>query len=345
MGRIPLQRLQTFLVAARTRNLSRAAWQMSLTVSALSHQMRALEDRLGARLFVRGPRGLALTTQGEALLEVVGPPFDAIDRGLRRFRHKREDTLTVSVMPRIATGWLVPRLPRFVALHPEIELNIQSSIDLVDFDREPVDVAIRFGRGHWPGVRVEALFDEYIQPVASNRLIEAHGLGPGDDFTKLPLLGAPSDRWNAWFEQFGGTPPERYVATFDDSETLLKAALEGMGVALGPVTIAQPMLDCCRLVALSPHRLRADFSHWLVYPPRSEDHPALVAFREWVLEEARDYAAAWGTGEAPVIEVASATRSGHSASKARDKVRSSGKIAGKAQATGLSRDKRCEIDS
>src|SRR5687767_13100727 len=167
MSRIPLQHLQTFLVAARTKNLPRAAEQMSLTVSALSHQMRALEERIGGRLFVRGPRGLTLTAQGEALLETIGPPFDAIDRGLKRLKHRRDDTLTVSTMPRIATGWLVPRLPRFVAAHPEIELNIQSSIDLVDFERDAVDVAIRFGRGQWPGVHAELLFDEYIQPVAS----------------------------------------------------------------------------------------------------------------------------------------------------------------------------------
>lgn len=341
MSRIPLHTLQTFVTAARTRNLSRAAEVLNLTVSALSHQMRGLEERLACKLFLRGPRGLTLTAQGQQLLETVGPPLDQIDRGLKRMRHKRDDTLTVSVMPRVASGWLVPRLPRFVQAHPEIELNIQSSIDLVDFDRDPVDVALRFGRGEWAGVRSEPLFDEYIQPVASSALLERVGYRAGDDWSKLPLLGAPSDRWNAWFEQFGGTAPPRYVANFDDSETLLKAALEGLGVALGPVTLALPLLECCRLVALSHNRLRSDFSHWLVYPLRSEDHAGMHAFRSWALAEAQAYNAemlavagdACGTdackphaddaSRAP-DEAANATRSGQKAAKVRSSSRSSG---------------------
>lgn len=291
MSRVPMQALQGFVAAARAKNLSRAAERLNLTVSALSHQMRGLEERVGRKLFERGPRGLALTPYGQQLFDQVGPAFDTVERALRGLKAKREDQLTVSAMPRIAGGWLVPRLPRFVARHPEVELTIQSGVELVDFEREPVDAALRFGRGEWPGVRAEPLFEEWIAPVAAPALAERHHVGLCDPLPeRLPLLGAPSDRWTAWFRTYGGTPPKRYVATFSDSEALLKAAAEGLGVALAPLTLARPLLDAGKLVLLTEHCMRAEFSHWLVYPARSEDHAGLRAFRAWLLEEAAEYA-------------------------------------------------------
>lgn len=292
MSRIPLQALQGFVTAARTRNLSRAAERMNLTVSALSHQMRGLEDRLGRKLFERGPRGLALTVHGQQLFDQVGPAFDTVERALRSLKTPREEQLTISAMPRIASGWLVPRLPGFVAAHPEIELNIQSSAELVDFERDAVDAALRFGPGNWPGVHAEPLFDEWIAPVASPAFVASHGVDICETLPDVPLLGAPSDRWPAWFRTFGGTPPKRYVATFSDSEALLKAAAEGLGVALAPLTLARPLLDAGKLELLTANCMRADFSHWLVYPPRSQEHAGLRAFRTWLLAEAHAYAAA-----------------------------------------------------
>ncbi|HVF34221.1 MAG TPA: LysR substrate-binding domain-containing protein [Candidatus Saccharimonadia bacterium] len=292
MSRVPLQALQGFVAAARAKNLSRAAERMNLTVSALSHQMRGLEDRVGRKLFERGPRGLSLTAYGQQLFDQVGPAFDTVEHALRKLKASGDEQLTISAMPRIAGGWLVPRLPRFVALHPEVELNIQSSAQLIDFEREPIDAALRFGRGEWPGLRADPLFDEWIAPVASAGFVAAHGVDICDTLPDVPLLGAPSDRWQAWFKTFGGTPPKRYVATFSDSEALLKAAAEGLGVALAPLTLARPLLDAGKLVLLTANCMRADFSHWLVYPPRSEEHAGLRAFREWLLAEARAYGAA-----------------------------------------------------
>ena len=108
---------------------------------------------------------------------------------------------------------------------------------------------------------------------------------------EYPLLGDPGGRWSDWFARFGGTPPKRYRANFTDSETLHRAAAEGMGIALGRVTLAQPMLDAGLLLTLFEQRLRADYSHYLVYPPRSANHAGLTAFREWLLQEAREYVA------------------------------------------------------
>lgn len=291
MSKAPLHALQGFVSAARARNLSRAADGLHLTVSALSHQMRALEERLGRRLLVRGPRGITLTSEGERLFEAVAPQLDAIERALKPYRARSQDALTLSMMPRVASAWLVPRLPRFVAAHPDLQLNIQSTVELVDFERDGVDAALRFGPGAWPGLEAEHLFDEWIQPVASPELLQRVGWEADGELSRLPLLGSAGGRWAAWFEAFGGSPPRRYVAHFDDSETLLRAALEGLGVALAPLMLAQPMLDQGKLLPLVGRRQRSDYAHYLVYPQRAEPGAALRAFRAWVKEEARKYAA------------------------------------------------------
>ena len=140
MGKLPLGLLQQFVLVARLGNLSRAAAQANLTVSALSHQMRQLEERLERRLFERGPRGVTLTVDGCSLLEAVGEHFDGIEHALSRYHQRRHDALTLSASPGIMSSWLVPRLPRLVAVHPDLELSLQSSSGLVNFEREPVDV-------------------------------------------------------------------------------------------------------------------------------------------------------------------------------------------------------------
>ncbi len=289
MGRPPLIALQGFVIAARTGNLSLAARQLHLTASALSHQIRGLEERLGICVFIRGPRGVELTPEGVRLLESVGPQFESIDRAMQQFSAPHADVLTLSLMPSVASSWLLPRLPKFVAQHPQLQLNLQSCVELVNFDREHVDAAIRFGPGEWPGVHAEHLFDDWLTPIASPELIARLGRPTLDTLSDWPLLRDPENVWTKWFHTFGGKPPARYVAHFDDTETLHRAAIEGMGIALGRLTMARPLVDAGQLVLLSTHRLRAEFAHYLVYPPRSEKHPALLAFRAWLLDEAHRY--------------------------------------------------------
>jgi len=283
MPKVPLHALPGFVAAARARNLSRAAASLHVTVSALSHQMRGLEELLGHRLFHRGPRGLTLTPAGEQLFGQAAPHLDAISAALAPQPARNPDALTVSVMPSVASSWLIPRLPAFTASHPEVELNLQSTSDVVDFDREEVDVAIRFGQGDWPQLRTHLLFEEWVIPVCSPELLRRFPRAARGEFTGVPLLRDLGERWHAWFAQFGGSPPSRWVAAFDDTDALQRAAMEGMGVALGRLTMARPLLESGRLVALTDNRLPDRYAHYLVYPPRSENHAALVAFRAWIL--------------------------------------------------------------
>lgn len=291
MGRLPLGLLQQFVLVARQGNLSRAAAQANLTVSALSHQMRQLEERLERRLFERGPRGVKLTVEGCRLLEAVGEHFDGIEHALSHYRTRHHDALTLSASPGIMSSWLVPRLPRLVAAHPELELSLQSGSALVDFEREPVDVALRYGRGEWAGLHSERLFGEWIAPVAAPALIARMGGADPRDLSGWPLLGEPnpSRRWSDWFGRTGGTPPARYVAQFDSLDALRHAALEGLGVALGRMVTSKSLIDAGRLEVLGDNYLAVEEAYWLVYPPRSLEHRGLQAFRAWLLAEADDY--------------------------------------------------------
>jgi LysR family transcriptional regulator, glycine cleavage system transcriptional activator len=297
MSRPPLHALQGFVTAARSGNLSRAAESLHLTVSALSHQIRGLEERLGRRLFVRSARGVQLTGDGRQLFERVAGHFDALEQALQPFAARHDDVLTLSVTPSMASAWLVPRLAGFLAAHPQVEINLQSESAMVDFQRDgAIDAALRIGQGKWPGVAAEHLFDEWVAPVASPALVERMGgLPAAEDLHRWPLLGDPDrdDLWNDWFTRFGGVAPNRFVASFDDSEALHRGAAAGVGVALGKLTRVRLLLESGQLLLLTPHqRLQTDYAHYLVYPPRSAEHLGLQAFRQWLHAQARDYAIA-----------------------------------------------------
>ncbi|QNJ99744.1 LysR substrate-binding domain-containing protein [Dyella telluris] len=292
MARISLDLLQQFVQVARLGNLSRAAEQANLTVSALSHQVRQLEQRMERKLFERGPRGVQLTHEGRRLMEAVGHHFEGIDRAMAGFRCRRDDVLTLSAIPGVMSSWLVPRLARLVAAHPELQLNLQSSVELVNFERDPVDAAVRYGRGPWPGLITERLFGEWIAPVASPALLERVGDVDPNDLGQWPLLGDPGDRWRDWFAQTQGEPPSRYVAHFDNTDALQRGALEGMGVALARMVMARPLIEAGLLKVLGNRYQQIPEAYFLVYPEHARDHVGLRTFREWLLGEAGKYAEA-----------------------------------------------------
>jgi LysR family transcriptional regulator, glycine cleavage system transcriptional activator len=239
---------------------------------------------LRVRLLERGSRGVTLTAEGERLHREVAPHFNAIERALRAPTSRNETALRIDSLPWFATSWLIPRLPAFVAAQPDIELSVSANWELVDFEHSDFDAALRFGSRGWPSVKSDLLFDEWLFPVASPGLVNRCKKIGFADIGRWPLIGDPVDRWPQWFARHGGNVPKRFVARFDSSDTLLRGALEGLGVALVPATLAMPLLHVRRLVRVGARRLAAGQSYFLVYPERTLRHAAFVKFRDWLLQ-------------------------------------------------------------
>jgi LysR family glycine cleavage system transcriptional activator len=285
----PLNALRAFEAAARLGSISRAADEIHVTHGAVSHQVKALEEFLGVSLFAKQGRGVAPTAAGKRLAERVGSALDQIAEVAAAIaRHEDPGRLTISTLPSLATRWLLPRIGSFMEAHPEFDVNIHTSVSLVDFARDDVDIAIRFGRGAWPGVRVERLMAEEYLAVCSPKLNRGALPKRPADLRKHRLLRSDSELWAPWFQAAGLDWPEpTKVSVIDDSSALLVAAASGQGIALARRSLAASDLAAGTLVQLFDITVAADSAHWLVWPPHAESYPKLRAFRQWAKREAQ----------------------------------------------------------
>ncbi|MEE8533201.1 MAG: transcriptional regulator GcvA [Alphaproteobacteria bacterium] len=285
----PLNALRAFEAAARHLSFTHAAEELNVTQAAISHQVKALEERLGVQLFRRLNRALLLTDAGQAYLPPVRDAFDRLDEATERlFSHDSRGALTVSVLPSVAAKWLVPRLGRFRESHPDIDVRIDANMHLTDFSREDVDVALRYGGGKWPGLRADRLMTEDFFPVCSPALLEGPvPLRTPEDLRHHTLLHDDNRTdWTVWFLAAGieGGDPTRGPG-FTDSSLVLQAAAEGQGVALGRSALAAVDLAAGRLVKPFDISLPATFAYYLVCPETTAERPKVVAFREWLFGE------------------------------------------------------------
>jgi LysR family glycine cleavage system transcriptional activator len=298
----PLAALRAFEAAARHLSFTRAAGELHVTQTAISHQIRALEDLLGVKLFRRLPRGLVLTEEAQRYLPAVRDAFDRIDAATAELIAARGGgPVTASVVPSFAARWLVPRLGRFRAAHPEIDLRISASLHLVDFAREDVDLGIRMGRGHYPGLRVDRLFGESLTPVCAPTLLEGSApLRRPEDLRHHVLLHEDDyTGWQLWLELAGVEGVDaRRGPIFTDAAMVVQAAAEGQGVALGRMALAAWDLAAGRLIRPFDVSMPHDIAYYLVCPEASAERPRVAAVRAWLLAEAAEYARELG-GLAP----------------------------------------------
>lgn len=267
-----------------------------MTPAAISHQVKALEEHLGVALFRRLPRGLLLTDAAQSCLPLLGKGFDELAAAIESLRRVGDDrVLTVSIMPSLAAKWLLPSLPDFQTLHPDIDLHISATTRSVDFGRDDIDVAIRYGLGHWPGLRTDLLRTEELFPVCSPRLLEGpHALRTPDDlrhhtllhdlFWKSEFAGDFPD-WSTWFEAAGieDIEPTRGLA-LTPSDMVFDAAIAGQGVALGRSVLVEADLFDERLVKPFGPTIPLDYAYYLVCPEATADRPKVAAFRAWIVE-------------------------------------------------------------
>lgn len=266
------------------------AKELFVTQAAISHQVKALEAYLGLDLFRRLNRGLMLTDDGQAYLPPIRRAFDLINEATSKATERDEaGTLSVTVLPSFGARWLVARLGRFRTAHPDIDVRVSATSDLVDLARENFDVGIRYGRGQYPGMRTVRLLTEDIVPVCSPQLITgSNPLKQPKDLLHHTLLHEESHGdWRTWLLSAGvqDIDPAR-GPVYTEASMLVQAAAAGQGVALARGVLAADALSAGRLVQPFELSLPTEFAYYIVSPESKADRVKIVAFTEWLLKEA-----------------------------------------------------------
>jgi len=300
----PLNALRAFEAAARHMNFTRAADELSVTPGAVSQQIQNLEDFIGAALFKRTPKGLLLTDAAQTALPALREAFDRLGEAASLLTAAVDGRrVTVSAAPSFAAKWLVPRLGRFEAAHPEVDVWLSAGMELVDFADGDVDVAIRYGSGRYAGLEVTKLMRETVLPVAAPALLAERPLETPEDLAHHTLLhdGSPDadescPDWSMWLAARGvrdvdGTRGPR----FNQSSLVIEAAMNGRGVALAKRALAQADLDAGRLAAPLQINTAVDFAYFAVHPKAKGRLPQVRAFVKWLQAEAAEHEAAMAT--------------------------------------------------
>ncbi len=292
----PITALRALEASARHLSYTKAADELHITQSAISHQIHHAEELWGVKLFKRQGRGLVLTEAGEALAPVVQDFLRKITSTLEDIKEKDDSPsdLRVTLLQSFAFKWLVPRLGHFHQDYPDIDVWISTSDHLVEFDQEAADVGIRLGYGNWSHLYEELLLTEYVFPVCSPRFLQEHG-SPEEpqDLLELPLLRRSTidilPRWRDWFRDAGVRVRHMPSGTkFPQSSLALQAAIDHQGIALARSAHVLDDLNAGRLIRLFPEVIsKSNASYFFVCAPGRENEPYILAFRLWLHQEAR----------------------------------------------------------
>jgi len=286
ISQLPLNALRAFEASARLNSFTRAGLELRVSQTAISHQVKSLEELLGITLFDRLPRGVALTDEGQALLPVLTDAFQRMRAALSRFEDGNyQEVLTVGVVGTFATGWLLPRLPAFARKHPQIDLRLKTNNNRADMLTDGLDCFLRFGDGAWHGANAVHLLDAPFAPVCA---VETAGrLSAPKDLLGEPLLRSyRMDEWSRWFQAVSLPSPAARGWMFDSSLTMVEAASQGAGVALVPVSMFAKDLSSGRLVQPFKETVLTG-SYWLTWLKSREESAAMRTFRTWLQGELR----------------------------------------------------------
>jgi LysR family transcriptional regulator, regulator of gene expression of beta-lactamase len=284
VSQLPLNALRAFEASARLGSFTRAGLELRVTQTAVSHQVKGLEELLGVTLFKRLHRGLVLTDEAHALLPVLTDTFRRMSATLSQFEEGNfREILTVGVVGTFAIGWLLPRLQTFRQLHPEVDLRLKTNNNRADMLLDGLDYFIRFGDGAWHGTDASHLMDAPLSPVCGPQI--ASRLRRPRDLANVELLRSYRvDEWTLWFKAAGLEPPSLRGWMFDSSRALVEAAAQGAGVALVPVAMFAREIAEKRVV--QPFKITASAgSYWLTHLKSRAATPSMNAFRTWILAE------------------------------------------------------------
>ncbi|WP_191630198.1 transcriptional regulator GcvA [Pseudomonas fluorescens] len=284
-----LNGLRAFEAVARHMSFTKAAEELNVTQTAVSHQIRRLEAELGVHLFLRLAEGLALSEEGQAYLPGIRAAFQELRYSTEQLLEGRhESVLTISTLVSVASKWLLPRLPSFQQAFADIDVRISASTELVDFRKGTIDAAIRYGRGDWKGLQADFLMSDEIFPVCSPALAKTLST-PADlaRHTMLQVSGVTATDWSTWLSA-AGQPlqlAEGPRLTFDLAMMAVQAAVDGQGVCIGRSTYVEDDLRVGRLVLPFDLRLKDQLGFYLVTPRETAHVKKIVAFRAWLLAQ------------------------------------------------------------
>lgn len=292
---VHLNGLRAFEAAARLSSFSKAAEELHVSHSTVSHHVKGLEQALGMALFIRQNRKVVLTEAGRTLLPVLRESFDRIAQQLEQLKHRESTaTLRVAVTPSFATKWLVPRLNKFRTAHPDIDLLLKPSLGLMDFRLDRFDVGIRAGLGEWSGLKTELLMSIHMSPLCSPQLLaDAENLPGPESVLQQTLLNADTGEssgssweWQAWLNAMGVMNYDKpRQLSFEDPALALDAAINNLGIAMGYVELAADDIESGRLTQPFAAQIVHPWSYYIVIPEDNSEHPQADTFCEWLRAE------------------------------------------------------------
>lgn len=287
----PITALRTLEALDRLGSASAVADEMALTQSAISRQLQTLEAQLGADLVCRDRKRLSLTQAGQEYVQQIRPALSQIAQAAVKLHVAPVGgTLNLAILPTFGMRWLVPRLPDFARLHPDITINMSTRLRPFNFASENFDAALHFGEPNWPGTDRLLLRMEQVLPVCSPDLLPKGATGSAEALLKLPLLHIQTrpQAWQEWFRQMGVDAPHPLPGTVHDQfATINQAALHGLGIALMPNYVVEQDLATGKLVAAFPEAVETVGAYYLVWPREKSDDPSLRQFRHWLASQAQ----------------------------------------------------------
>lgn len=284
----PMSELVAFEAAARLQSFTVAAAELHLTQSAISRQIRGLEEQLGSPLFLREKQTVKLTLAGEAYAHEIRAALRRVGAATLTFRaNPNGGTLNLAVLPTFGARWLTPRLPDLMARHPSITVNLATKLSQFDFEIESVDAAIHFGLPDWPGAEHELLMSETVVPACNRDIAEAFGLRQPVDLLKAPLLHLVTrpNAWEQWFQAMDVSFTDVHGMMLDQFALATQAAVAGVGVALLPRFLIDAELARGELVLPIDRSVLSAEHYYLTWPSSRASHPPLITFRHWLQQQ------------------------------------------------------------
>ncbi|PZU68052.1 MAG: LysR family transcriptional regulator [Sphingobium sp.] len=285
----PLSAIRVFEAAARLENFTAAAQELGMTQAAVSYQVKLLEERLGISLFQRTGRKVALTEKGREIAPILTRAFDQMRQGFAALTQDHSAVLSISCTNSFAHLWLAPRIGAFQMRHPNLAVRIMADDAVVDLARDGIDLAVRGGKGEWPGLEAKLLTHNRLVPMCSPAWRDRYGpVADAQALHALPRLSPDDMWWHEWFAAMGveADPADGPPGIALDSQVMEgRAAIAGQGVAILNHFLWKAEVEAGQLVEAVPSYVREIASYWLVYPPHARNTPKIKAFRDWISAE------------------------------------------------------------